>query len=67
MGAPNVERKVDRQRWRFAQRAVGERNEAATVRTTAEASEPELVERPARQRFTAENKLRIIHEAEACT
>jgi transposase InsO family protein len=29
--------------------------------------DPGLVERPARRRFTAEYKLRIIHEAEACT
>ncbi len=52
---------------RFAQRAVGERSEGAAVRPAAEIADPELVERPARRRFTAEYKLRIIHEAEACT
>jgi transposase len=52
---------------RFAQRAVGERSDAAAVRPAAEVPNPELVERPARRRFTAEYKLRIIHEAEACT
>ncbi len=52
---------------RFAQRAVGERSEAAAVRPAAEVPDPELVERPQRRRFTAEYKLRIIHEAEACT
>lgn len=52
---------------RFAQRAVGERSEAAAVRPTAEVPNPELVERPQRRRFTAEYKLRIIHEAEACS
>jgi transposase-like protein len=29
--------------------------------------DPELVERPRRRRFTAEYKLRILQEAEACT
>jgi transposase len=52
---------------RFAQRAVGERSEAASVRPAAEIPDPELVERPRRRRFTAEYKLRIIQEAEACT
>ena len=31
------------------------------------ASDPELVERPVRRRFSAEYKLRILREAEACT
>ena len=52
---------------RIAQRAVGERSDAAAVRPAAEVPNPELVERPARRRFTAEYKLRIIREAEACT
>ena len=52
---------------RVVQRAVGERSDAAAVRPAAEVPDPELVERPARRRFTAEYKLRIIHEAEACT
>ena len=30
-------------------------------------ADPELVERPVRRRFTAEYKLRILREAEACT
>jgi transposase-like protein len=29
--------------------------------------DPELVERPSRRRFSAEYKLRILHEADACT
>jgi transposase len=52
---------------RFAQRAGGERSEAAAVRPTAKVPDPELVERPVRRRFTAEYKLRIINEAEGCT
>ncbi len=46
---------------RFAERAVGERGEAAG------APDPELVERPQRRTFSAEYKLRILREAEACT
>lgn len=54
---------------RFAQRAVGERSEAAAVRPPAEVPDPdpELVERAQRRRFTAKYKLRIVQEAEACT
>ena len=33
----------------------------------AAAPDPELVERPARRRFSAEYKLRILQQAEACT
>lgn len=51
---------------RFAERAVGERSESAGVRAVAP-PEPELVERPRRRTFTAEYKLRILNEAEACT
>ena len=29
--------------------------------------DPELVERPKRRRYTAEYKLRIVREADACT
>src|SRR5215207_6195075 len=50
---------------RFAERAVGERSEAAGGR--AAAPDPELVERPRRRYFSAEYKLRILREAEACT
>lgn len=49
---------------RFAERAVGERSEVAGGRA---APDPELVERPQRRRFSAEYKLRILREAEACT
>jgi transposase-like protein len=53
---------------RFVERAVGERSEAAGGRSTPH---PELVERPQRRpqrrRFSAEYKLRILREAEACT
>ncbi len=53
---------------REAQRAVGERSEAAAApATSAGAPDPELVERPKRRRFTAEYKLRVLREAEACT
>ncbi len=49
---------------RFAERAVGERSESGGGRA---ASDPELVERPLRRRFSAEYKLRILREAEACS
>ncbi len=50
---------------RFAERTVGERSEAAGA--PAAAPDPELVERPLRRTFTAEYKLRVLKEAEACT
>lgn len=50
---------------REEQRAVGERSEAAAGRPGA--PDPELVERPRRRRFTAEYKLAIVREAEACS
>jgi transposase-like protein len=49
---------------RFAERAVGERSEAVGG---VAAPDPELVERPLRRRFSAEYKLRILAEAEACS
>ena len=49
---------------RLAERAVGERSEVAGGRA---APDPELVDRPLRRRFSAEYKLRILREAEACT
>ncbi len=53
---------------REAERAAGERSEAADGRAAlAGVADPELVERPLRRRFTAEYKLRILREAEACT
>jgi transposase-like protein len=53
---------------REAQRAAGERSEAAVERAEPSgAPDPELVERPRRRRFSAEYKLRIVREADACT
>lgn len=53
---------------RVAQRAVGERSEAASGRAApAGVPDPELAGRPKRRRFTAEYKLRIVAEADACT
>jgi transposase len=53
---------------RGVQRAVGERSAAAAGRAAPTgAPGPELVERPKRRRFTAEYKLRIVREADACT
>jgi transposase len=51
---------------RFAQRAVGERSEAAERDVPLGAPDPELVERPRRRRFSAAYKLRIVEQAEAC-
>ena len=52
---------------REARRAVGELSEAAAGRAVPTGvSDPELVERPQRRRFTAEYKLRVLREAEAC-
>jgi transposase-like protein len=53
---------------REAKRAVGERSAVATggaART--DTPDPELIERPRRRRFSAEYKLGILQEAEACT
>jgi transposase len=53
---------------RGVERAEGERNAAATGRAApVGVPDPELVEVPRRRRFTAEYKLRIVREAEACT
>jgi len=50
------------------ERAVGERNEGAVGRAApAGVPDPELVEGPKRRRFTAEYKLAVLREAEACT
>src|SRR6266498_2467957 len=63
-----LERKLDGVAGRFVERAVGERSEAAGGRAAAAgAPDPELVERPLRRRFSAEYKLRVLREAEACT
>ncbi len=47
---------------RSLERAVGERKRSID----AAAPDPELVERATRRRFTAEYKLRIVREADAC-
>lgn len=48
--------------------AEGERDCAVPARaSSAGVPDPELVEKPKRRRFTAEYKLRIVREAEACT
>ena len=53
---------------REAERAGGERSEAPAGPVAPVAvPDPELVERPARRRFTAEYKLRVLREADACT
>ena len=63
-----LETRLDGVVGRFAERAVGERNEAAGEPAAPEgAPDPELVERPVRRRFSAGYKLRILREAEACT
>ncbi len=49
---------------RSLERAVGERKGSVDARA---APDPELVERASRRRFTAEFKLRIVREADACT
>ena len=54
---------------RGVERAVGERSGAAGggAAPAGVVPDPELVERPRRRRFTAEYKLRIVREADACT
>jgi transposase len=51
---------------RGVERAVGERNGAAGG-VPAGVPDPELVERAKRRRFTAEYKLWLLREAEACS
>jgi transposase len=49
------------------ERAGGERRRIADGRVAREGlPDPELVERPVRRRFSAEYKLRVLREAEAC-
>jgi transposase-like protein len=51
-----------------ASRAVGEGGDLAAARPSREGvPDPELVEKAKRRRFTAEYKLRILRQAEACT
>jgi transposase len=58
----------DRAGGRAVERAEGERNGAAAGRgAPLGVPDPELVEVARRRRFSAEYKLRIVREAEACT
>ncbi len=60
--------KVNGASGRGAERAVGEHSAAAAGREVRDAKpDPELVEQPRRRRFTAEYKLRIVQQADACT
>jgi len=59
-----LELEMNRVAGRFVERAVGERSGLVGVRVVLD---PELVERPRRRRFSAEYKLRVLREAEACT
>jgi transposase len=53
---------------REVERAVGEQNGAAGGRAApAGVPDPELTEGPKRRRFTAQYKLEILREADACT
>ena len=52
---------------RLAERAVGERSQSAGASAASPVPDPELVERPRRRRFTAEYKLRVLTEADACS
>ena len=54
---------------RSAQGAVGERSGSAggRVPSVGVVPDPELVGRPRRRRFSAEYKLRIVREVDACT
>ncbi len=53
---------------RGVERAVGERNGGAAGRAApVGVPDPELVEQAKRRRFTAEYKLTVLREADACT
>ncbi len=53
---------------RVPQGAGGERRESAGAPSpSGVVPDPELAERPRRRRFSAEYKLRVLREAEACT
>lgn len=54
---------------RAAEGAVGDRSGAAGGRALSAGAvpDPELLERPRRRRFSAEYKLRVLREADACT
>ncbi len=52
---------------RVSQGAVGDRRDSAGASSLSGVPDPELGERPKRRRFSAEYKLRVLREAEACT
>ena len=54
---------------RETQGAVGERSGSAggRARSVGVGPDPELVERPRRRRFSAEYKLKVVREADACS
>ena len=52
---------------RVAPRAVGGQSGAAAGSTPPRLPDPKLIERPERRRFTAEYKLQVLREADACT
>ncbi len=52
---------------RVPQGAGGDRRESAGAPSLSGVPDPELAERPRRRRFSAEYKLRVLREAEACT
>ncbi len=54
---------------RSPQEAVGERRRSAGARAASlgRVPDPELLERPRRRRFSAEYKLRIVREVDACS
>ena len=61
-----MELEQERAASRGVERAVGERNGAAGG-TPPALPDPELAEGPKRRRFTAEYKLRVLREADACS
>lgn len=61
-----MELEQERAAGRGVERAVGERNGAAGG-TGSGLPDPELVEGPRRRRFSAEYKLRVLREADACS
>ncbi len=54
---------------RGTQGAVGDRSGSAggRARSVGAGPDPELVERPRRRRFSAEYKLKVVREADACS
>ncbi len=63
-----LELELERAAGRVVERAVGERyGVAAGSAAPAGLPDPELVEGPKRRRFTAEYKLRVVREADACS